>query len=202
MATVTEIRKEIVEAIAKGEDTSKLEKQLTVAKLAEQTSKEVSELRAVADKRLEYQAKATTLEARTSNQGKAIESFLALRDGLIKPLAELIEQAKALIPAQEACYKNFNDSFVFGSALRQIPQGFLSEGFSCPRLDMAGGKVPSYEKAKEAIQYLMAGLGILQAFEVGKMTAFQAPAKEDMVVPHKIEPKSPAASSNQTAFQG
>jgi len=201
MATVTEIRKEIVEAIARGEDTGKLEKQLREAKLAEETRKEVSELRAVADKRLEYQAKATTLEARAKAQGEAIDAFLALRDTLIGPLAELLTQAKALPGLQVACY-NLNDSYVLGSAIRQIPQGFLPENFSCPRLDMAGGKVPSYEKATEAIQYLTAGLGILQAFEVGKMTAFQAPAKEDMVVPHKIEPKSPAASSNQTAFQG
>jgi len=202
MATVTEIRKEIVEAIARGDDTGKLEKQLREARLAEETRKEVSELRAVADKRLEYQTQATTLEARAKAQGEAIDAFLALRDTLILPLAELITQAKTLPGLQSECYANFHDSFVFGSSIRQIPQGFLSEGFSCPRLDMAGGKVPSYEKAKEAIQYLMAGLGILQAFEVGKMTAFQAPAKEDMVVPHKIEPKSPAASSNQTAFQG
>ncbi len=209
MASVTELRKEIISAITRGEPTDKLEKELTSARIAEQTAKEVAELRAVADKRKEFEASATRIELRASNQGKAIESFLELRDTITGPLAELVTQAKALILAQEACYKNFNDSFVFGGSIRLIPQGFLPEGFSCPRLDMRGGEVPSYEKAKEAIQYLMWALGILQAFEVGKMIAApSAQVKEALVVPstqpraRKVEPKSPTRSANETFFQG
>ena len=51
MATIATIRRQIVEAQEKGEDTSKLEKGLKEARLAEATAKEVAELRNVADQR-------------------------------------------------------------------------------------------------------------------------------------------------------
>jgi hypothetical protein len=69
---------------------------------------------------------------------------------------------------------------MFGGAVRQIPKGYLPDGFSCARLDMQGGKIPSYDKSLEAIQYLMWAIGILSNFVVGEMVVPQTEAKEEL----------------------
>lgn len=170
MATVADIRKQIVEALENGEDTSKLETQLKQARLAEQTKAEVSELQAIATRRLDWQKKAEAIQDKAERQGNAIDAFLELRDSITGSLKDLLDQARALPKAQDECYANFHDTFQFGAAVRRIPaNGFLPEDFSLPMLEMAGGKVSAYDKGAEGLWYLQAAYGTLANLKKGEI---------------------------------
>ncbi len=175
MATVEAIRRQIVEAKVSGQDTARLEQELQAARLEEATQKEVGELKKIADQRLEWQKEAEKIKARAAKQGESIDRLLALRDAITGPLKELIEQAKAkgLIAAQNECYTEFHDGYLFGCDVNRVPKGYLPEGFTCPCLVMVGGQTPSYDKAVEALWYMEVALGCLTNLTKGEMAVHQ-----------------------------
>jgi len=160
MATVTELRKQIVAALEKGEPTEGLERQLKEARLVEQTSKEVSELQGIASKRQELKQRADSIVAKAKLQGEAIDAFLQARDAIIEPLQAIVKQARALPQLQEKCYAEFHDGLQAGWAVRATG-GFLPEDFTYPMLDFADGVTPAYDAASRVFQFLSFGLGIL-----------------------------------------
>lgn len=180
MATIASIREKIVEAMEKGEDTSKLETKLKQARLTEQTKAEVHALQAIADQRLDWQKKAEAIQEEVRQQGEAIDAFLTLRDSITGPLKELLKQAGELPRAQSECYASYHDTFQFGASVKRIPRGILPEGFGCPMLEMSDGKTSAYDKGAEALWYLRAACGCLVNLVKGEIVLPQRDVDEGL----------------------
>lgn len=180
---VTEIRRAIVDAQVRGKDTTDLEKKLRSARIDEATKVEVSELKGIADKRLDYRKKAKQVRDKVKAQGETIDRFLELRDSVAAPMKELIELANLaeLIKAQLDCYAIPN-VFAFSSMVEKLPKGYLPKNFTCPTLTMVGGLVPSSDKAAESLFHLKVAYGCLAGMEKTNMQlgAFQRKAQEEV----------------------
>jgi hypothetical protein len=153
MPTVSEIRKQIVDALMAGEDTAALEKQLRVARLAEMGRAEVDSLKAVAGRRADLKAQAASLTARVKVQGEAIDQFLKARDGLAKGIQKIILQAKSLEPLQASCFSEFSNGQAFRDATGKLPANYWN-GATCPML--------AHDKCEgpEIVQWLQHYLGL------------------------------------------
>jgi len=160
MPTIAEIRKQIVEAIEAGEDTSKLETQLKQARLAEQTKAEVAELEVIAGQRQEAKKKADNVVAKAERQAETIDVFLAARDAVIGPLAEALEKARELPQLLDGCFAEFHDGIQAGYIVRAT-KGFLPDDFTVPMVQLGKGDRDAYDVAREALVYIQSGHGLL-----------------------------------------
>jgi hypothetical protein len=192
--TIQRLRQKIVERKMAGEDYSELSRQLIKERAKEKVEKEIADLDVVANKRKEWNRQSDRVKNRRTDQDKAIDHFLELRDTVIEPLKESIDRARSndLIKAQNDCYEQYHDPFAFGAAVGSIPKGYLPEDFTCPILVMADGKTPAYDRAAEALWYMQAAYGFLANLVKGEMTAFQR--EVDDGVGYSTEPETEAGN--------
>jgi hypothetical protein len=169
--SVEQIKRDIVQAQVRGEDTTKLAKALKDALLEQQVRAEVAELQKIADQRIQYQKRAEAIMARVEKQSEAIDRFLALRDSVTAPLKAIILKAREvdLLKSEETCFSQFHDPFVWDSEARSIPKDYLPSGFSCPSLVMDSAILDSREAGSQALYFLNSAYGLLMNIKKGQM---------------------------------
>jgi len=175
LTTVNMIQKKIVKALETGQDTSGLLKELAELRAFKVAEEELGELQKVVDKRQTLRDKAKKIQAKVKKHDKGIDTFLSLRDSLIKEFPPLLEKLgelnKLAAPSWDrepgVCYSGYNDLTQFQTEARNIPKGYLPSGFGCPFLEMIGGQVDALGKASEAYGYFTSALGILSSFTKG-----------------------------------
>ncbi len=164
MATIQELRKDIVEAISKGEPTAKLEGQLQQMRLKEATDSEVAALKQVAVRRAELKAMAATIEGKVARQNEAVSQFLAARAEVVKALLEAKAQVKGLQPLQDACFVEYPPgAFNFRKATQDIPEGYLPSDMVQEELccDFKEGHVSGQELTASSLYYLEKAIDVL-----------------------------------------
>lgn len=171
--TIKAIQKQIVVKLEAGEDISELTRQLTQerAKIASQA--EIEQLKKITDERRQLRDKADVIRGKVQKQDAAINSFLKARDGIIKALTPILEQAKKLPELQAKCYEQYRGpgDLVW---IKKVPKGYLPKGLAVPMLDTEDGVTDSYDRAAQAVWYIGAGLGSLQGLK-----------REDRPIPEK-----------------
>ena len=173
---IKEIQKQIVVKLEKGEDISELSRQLAQERAKIATQAEIEELQKIADARQTFKKRAEDVKATVERQAVAIDEFLAHRDKILPQLQELVEPMKQLARMGRASWEGdsgecyiYNDSGPFQAAVRDIPKELMPADFKCPTLEMAIPSEHSSGKAKEALFYLEACIGILTNFRKGFM---------------------------------
>jgi len=153
MATVQELRSNIVQALLRCESTAALEKALLAERLREATAAELAELQKVASRRAGFRERAKSISARVEQQRAAVRAFLEARDLATAALDEAKVKVEALQRLQFA-------SFVYPKAtdywveVGDIPQGYLPDGLTLDAL--ASDLVPGTDLTAEALKRLQA----------------------------------------------
>ena len=164
MATIQELRKDIVEALEKGEPTAPLEKELQAERLRAQTDSEVAALKGIADHRAELRARAATIEAKVARQNEAVARFLEARSEVVKALLEAKAQVKGLQSLQDACFVEYPPgAFNFRKATQDIPEGYLVSDMVQGELvyDYKEARVSGVELVASALYYLEKAIDVL-----------------------------------------
>jgi hypothetical protein len=164
MATIEQLRKDIVEAIGKGEPIGKLEKELQAERLRAQTDSEVETLRGISARRAELKARAATIQGKVARQSDAVNQFLAARGSVVKALLEAKAQVKGLQPLQDACFVEYpSGSFNFRQATQGIPEGYLPSSLVQEELvcDYKDARVSGVELVASSLHYLEKALDVL-----------------------------------------
>jgi len=183
------IQKQIVDALEKGEDVTKLRNELARVRAEIAADAEVEELRRISTARQALRNKASEVQQRVSLQGEAIDTFLAERDELVAQLKPLLEPmakvARMANPPWEkepgGCYA-FPDAANFTASVKGIPKELLPTDFACPILEMTASGERSLGKAREAATYLQFCIGILANFRKGNIAAHTRGADDSLLL--------------------
>jgi hypothetical protein len=162
MATVKELRKDILEALEKGEPTEKLERQLQTERLREATAGELDELAAIATRRKELRTHAQVIEGKVERQDAAVGAFLEARAPIIKALEDVRAQAVELQPLQDLCRAEYGAPVDFVREVRDIPQGYLPLSLTLHSLASGVSGVSEQELTAGVLFHIDAALDILR----------------------------------------
>ena len=128
---ISQIRRRIVEAMQRGGDTSELEGQLKRERQEETLRAEVAELKAIADRRKGWEARAEAVTGKVQAQGEAVDRFLDARDGALKELDKIIELAAAMQSLQDDANARYSRPQQFRDEASGIPEGYLPANLTC-----------------------------------------------------------------------
>ena len=162
MATVEQLRRDILEALQKGEPTEKLERQLQAERLKAATDSEVEALRGIAARRSELKSRASAIEGKTARQSEAIAYFMQARNEVVKSLEEVRILSGQLQPLQDACRAEYGAPVDFVREVRDIPQGYLPSSLTLHSLASGVSGVSEQELTAGVVFHIDAALDILR----------------------------------------
>jgi hypothetical protein len=162
MATVKEIKREILAALEAGTSTTALEKALQAERLREQTAGEVAELAAIAQKRSDFKARAQLITEKTAKQNEAIAVFMEARRPIMKALEDVRAQAVEMQPLQDRCRAEYGAPVDFLREVRDMPQGYLPPSLTLHSLASGVSGVSEQELTAGVVFHIDAALDILR----------------------------------------
>lgn len=168
MTTLREIRSAIVDRLGRGESTEDLEAKLAQEHAKAAATAELPHLQEVASQRQEWKRRADALKARVALHAANVDAYLLILQSATDHLAQAVERSKAIIEGEQQVYmsgEGFHDQGQFTGAVGDIPAGYLPDGFSCPFLVEAGGKVNAEGAGKQAVAHMNQALALLAGLQ-------------------------------------
>ena len=197
MATITELQKKVVTALETGKDPAPILKELADVRASIAMEADREEAQKIADRRNALRKRAEGVIATVARQSTAIDEFLAYRDKTLPQLEALIEPVQELARMGRASWEDkqgkpgecyiYPDPSPFQGAIRGIPKELLPDDFKCPTLEMTIPSERSFGKAKEALYYFEACIGILSNFRKGFMTPSTAATDDSLLLDNEPE---------------
>jgi len=179
MATVEELRKQIIAKLEAGEATEELEGQLETAIKEERRAGERDRLSAIANRRKQLKAQAEGIASKCGEQAQAIDRFLKVKDTSVKSIRAIITKLEELEPAQAACFAEYYNYNQFWEETRHIPRNYLPAGLTCPM--MAHSKYAGPEIVQWTAHYLKLALECLTQVETAEVKPMPGSPEKDEV---------------------
>jgi len=194
---IRRLQKELVKALETGGDKVPILKKMADVRAASAMEDDQAEAQKIADARQALRNKAEAVKANVERQATAIDQFLAYRDKTLPQLEALIEPVQELARMGRASWEDkqgepgecyiYPDPSPFQGAIRGIPKELLPDDFKCPTLEMTIPSERSFGKAKEALYYFEACIGILSNFRKGFMTPSTAATDDSLLLDNEPE---------------
>jgi len=164
MTTITELQKQVVKALERGNDPAPILKELADLRASIAMAAEKAELQKIADARQALRDKAAEVQEKIRLQSEAIDTFLKARDAITATLAPILEQARELPALQAKCFEQYRRPSDLAWATK-LPEGYLPKELTIPFVEGSDKISESYDRAAQAVFYISAGLGLLQSLK-------------------------------------